>query len=99
MPSLSYRPRSAQASPKLVYGTPRGTIELNSNESSVSVTPDQLEWLKCKYEDLRIAIESGEIIVLDNDPVSDAGANKKPPKSSKAALPTEENTPPLPKEK
>jgi hypothetical protein len=80
MPNLIYRPRSAQASPKLVYGTPKGSIELNSNESSVSITPDQLEWLKCKYEDLRIAIESGEIIVIET-PDSDAGAtSKKTPK-------------------
>lgn len=89
MPKLIYTPRSSIASPVLVYSSPKGAIELKQS-IPVDVTEPQLDWLKSKYKDFKLAVESREIVVI-NDVSTEAGVDEKPPEKppnrGKAALP------------
>lgn len=79
---LIYRPRSAQASNKLAYTTPLGVVEITSSGSTVDLTSDQIDWLKSKYDDFKLAVESSEIIIIDDEPAQTDAGKKRPGKAA-----------------
>lgn len=90
MAQLIYKPRSSQASSVLTYATPVGVIRLT--ETPVELTVEQIEWLKANYPELKLAIESFEILVISDEPQTIESAVEPRRPRSKAALPAE--TPP-----
>ena len=78
MAQIIYNPRNNYASEKLSFSVPGNVIEL-SKDVPVELTNDQIDWLLEKYEEIALAVQSRDIVLIDYTP--NAGVD------SQAALP------------